>query len=784
MKNENTIQLIVVLFAISLTNVLQAQNRSEQFLQKSFVEYQETEVVPNAPDSLLVDYQFQPEAQTTGWQEIGMVTTQYIYCGPGYYYDPELYLAAGQYRLLFYTYPAAILIRMEIRYDGGDWITVRDNGQWVDSGYITPPWDTPGEHIVEMRWWDLSGNINYHTYPVKVTPPRDKVYADDNGNRVDVWFGGNTFDRPLAIAEGIDAGNITYPPELYYLGRELYNTIRDFEVDVAIMSYNEGGIDIAANAGHFDNAIRYLHTQQDGTQQMIVAGVSMGGVVGRYALAAAEGENDNLPVSDFISLDAPHQDAVFDVDFQNELQNRDQENQTLQSTAAKQLLRENVFDSNDLHDQFYLELNSLNNGFGYPQNTTNIGVAFSNNQPNPNVNQRWLRLTGVPGNDPDFYINDAIAEPGSFLPQGTPQAFGRYISGLFEWELERFSDPTFIPHASALDIVNGQSRFDITIQPSQTSYHDVIPGDVVEPVLAGLGLLPESTESIRFWTKSNSVDLGSQLIVDEILTVNSGGTLNLIINEIHDVVPVERIIPDPFGNGAEYQHHYWNDNEVDFTMSLEFWGWDNNYTETAQFQNINEISINNNILGSIISMEIQDPWLSQNETDFTEITGGIHEVFLNQNDQFQDGIPIYRLRAPNIGGATQSEIYVFDQWVGTAGEVDFGDGATSTTDRTTDVVFKTSGATVTAQYVDATNIPDYTLTIPPEETLTLPAGGDYTLAEGFTINVQGAVTVQGTAAEPMEMTGSGGEANFETISAKNTMRIPPSVGILCSCDIH
>jgi len=71
---------------------------------------------------------------------------------------------------------------------------------------------------------------------------------DDNGNTMSVWLGGNTLNRPMIVAEGIDEKNETYAPELYNIGSNLFDAIRNYDVDVVIFNYFEGGIDIGTNA--------------------------------------------------------------------------------------------------------------------------------------------------------------------------------------------------------------------------------------------------------------------------------------------------------------------------------------------------------------------------------------------------------------------------------------------------------------------------------------------------------------------------------------------------------
>jgi hypothetical protein len=103
-------------------------------------------------------------------------------------------------------------------------------------------------------------------------------------------------------------------------------------------------------------------------------------------------------------------------------------------------------------------------------------------------------------------------------------------------------------------------------------------------------------------------------------------------------------------------------------------------------------------------------------------------VLLNQNPDFNSGRPAYFLKAPLIGSVTQSDIYAFTHWSVTPSS---GASFEDSTALETAVVFKTSGATVTAVYTAVNQIANYTLSIPSDETLTIPAGAGISFADGF-----------------------------------------------------
>jgi hypothetical protein len=50
-------------------------------------------------------------------------------------------------------------------------------------------------------------------------------------------------------------------------------------------------------------------------------------------------------------------------------------------------------------------------------------------------------------------------------------------------EFERYTDPAYIPYYSAMDLRNGTSLFDVCVEPESTSWHDVLPPDILEEIV-------------------------------------------------------------------------------------------------------------------------------------------------------------------------------------------------------------------------------------------------------------------------------------------------------------
>ena len=434
-----------------------------------------------------------------------------VYAGPGHYYMEDIFVRPGQQTIYFQTYPE-FSRRMDVKVGNGPWEVLNDDEYTLSF----TPWEnaptTPGVYRITVRDWGMGGSSAHDIeYDLIVVPQATRGFSDNHGNTMVFWSGAggsaSTIDKPVLIVEGIDADNKNLHEAYYALGAELFGTGRARGADVIILNFKYGGQDLKDNADVLESAIGYVNSIRTGSKGLVVAGVSMGGVIARYALASMEESNIPHGASHFVSIDAPQQGAVLDHGLVDWIYYSDRDlvpvPANLSSTAGKQLLTYNRFDRSNpsLHDQFYQELNALN-GDGYPHQTENVGVSFGASsanpnvgQPNPDVGAEWLEilLPAWPKVAFDIEPGSPEAAAGSFLPLEATELWGRAFFGLFGWEFDRKADPTFIPYASALDIVNGQSKFDgDPITPPESRRHDEFHPDLVEPILTRIGF-PEST---------------------------------------------------------------------------------------------------------------------------------------------------------------------------------------------------------------------------------------------------------------------------------------------------
>jgi len=134
------------------------------------------------------------------------------------------------------------------------------------------------------------------------------------------------------------------------------------------------------NAAVYSSAARFISTNYFSSQDIISAGISMGGLITRYAIVKAEDENNTLPIDTWISLDAPHQGAYISAELQNFLkENSDDDfsNYLNNNDAAKIMLHYNAYDVGGvLKSNFYNDLYSRNGNGGSRNNVTQLGFHF------------------------------------------------------------------------------------------------------------------------------------------------------------------------------------------------------------------------------------------------------------------------------------------------------------------------------------------------------------------------------------------------------------------------
>jgi hypothetical protein len=221
-----------------------------------------------------------------------------------------------------------------------------------------------------------------------------------SGGEMQIHFSKNNssgkLKKPLIIAEPFDMSATTKLGTAYNLDYILYQseTIKNIidtylDYDVVYLNYNNGLDDIFRNAELLKEAIRHVNRDKDQAMKYpnVVIGISMGGLIARYALRSMEINNEDHDTWKYISLDAPHKGANFPLSMQAILKhaeslkkylNVDILNElyaVLNSKAAKQMLiyycNENVQLDNREHDAFQANYDAI----GFPLKCQNIAVT-------------------------------------------------------------------------------------------------------------------------------------------------------------------------------------------------------------------------------------------------------------------------------------------------------------------------------------------------------------------------------------------------------------------------
>lgn len=426
----------------------------------------------------------------------------------------NIYVEKGNAKICFGHYISSTIVSHYLTYLD---INVNDQGfqnLYQGSSKMNVIWDCSqtfnsiSEYNLKVKYMVANSYTIYlREYNIKVVQKSDKLFKDQYGNSIRLWKGKDNSSTPILLSPGFDAYNTK--PEQYYrhAGSVLFDCLLDNSFDIYVLYYKLNSQDLRNNAAVYSSAVEFISSNYNNSNNIIAAGISMGGIISRYALTKAEHIGSPLPVDKWISLDGPHQGAYISKALQDLLKKQttdDFDKHANNNDAAKILLMYNAYDANPvgfkiengdnrgfLHTSFFDELNSLN-GDGYPHLTRNIGVSFSSNSASSNTG-KWLNIKAGILLDQDFYLEPLEKDAGSFLPKlNIDPSIILPIWGLF-WAtltVTQYNDPVFIQHSSSLDIVNGVSKFDKTIIPSVSGFHDEIPSEIISDILSEI--LPDN----------------------------------------------------------------------------------------------------------------------------------------------------------------------------------------------------------------------------------------------------------------------------------------------------
>ena len=446
----------------------------------------------------------------------------------------------------FYSWPWAESYDVLVNFDTGasgdtgwDFVeTVDPDGTATATfDYPAPTWPGTADYTVTVQVLrDGSYQVLHGSAPVVVLADPDRNYAEAtlvSGSGDDLpGFLAGPLDKPIVVVEGFDPTNESFPS--YFVGElaskyvDEAQTISALQLlasqgfDVFFYNFEDAGRSVREHAMGLLGALQAIAEADGGSAKAPtrVLGISMGGVVSRYALAWAEERGEEHGCDMFLSADAPQQGAWMSTNLQDFLKSVSQNFNSpsvqelvfrLTQKAALQLLSYNVFDEEtptsaelidgtEQYEGLFRELNDLN-GDGYPHRTVNIGLAnargtvagrdavqlFPARDPDCVGKQlASIQVMGLPVEVIPFQVSDL--KPGSYstvfrepsaIDQSIPVFGGLSILGFsiadpisldFTITLGAIGPPAFIWAHSALDlrdvvwsglfVVGGTSMFD------------------------------------------------------------------------------------------------------------------------------------------------------------------------------------------------------------------------------------------------------------------------------------------------------------------------------------
>jgi len=247
--------------------------------------------------------------------------------------------------------------------------TLSDNSKLISrSLFRVKSLSTPKPHDT----WQVKGNIEYEG---DVASGKAYIYTTDSTTDI---------RNPVIIVEGFDPVNERNWDELYNIVNKehLAERLRAVGHDLIILNFDNGADYIQRNAFLLVELIKKVNSVKYGSNQLVVIGASMGGLVSRYALAYMEKNNIPHDTRLFISFDSPQRGANIPLGIQYWLKffkdnSEEVENglKQINSIAAKQMLlvhyKSDNEHANGLRTSFVEELDELS----YPSLLRKIAIS-------------------------------------------------------------------------------------------------------------------------------------------------------------------------------------------------------------------------------------------------------------------------------------------------------------------------------------------------------------------------------------------------------------------------
>ncbi len=278
--------------------------------------------------------------------------------------------------------------------------------QTFTSRQICAEWDQYGCTRYEDEFFEITGMYYLD------------IFKADNANlEVTILYAPNNTSgklrKPLLMVDGFDPGNTRDyystnckqpcdPRGLfevmngdlhpYYEESKTSNTIqklRENNYDLVFVDFLVGDDSITTNGDRVIDLLNYLNSpnyRNEYTEEMVVVGPSMGGLITRYALKTMENRGIPHYVRQWISFDSPHEGANVPLALQYTLEIMNDNNRirnnanpptpaealnTLNSPAARQMLMAHYNNNTADLTNFYNTMHTL----GYPEQCEKIAIS-------------------------------------------------------------------------------------------------------------------------------------------------------------------------------------------------------------------------------------------------------------------------------------------------------------------------------------------------------------------------------------------------------------------------
>ncbi|MGW1997984.1 hypothetical protein [Embleya sp. NPDC001921] len=346
-----------------------------------------------------------------------------------------------------------------------------------------------------------------HTWPLRSARPYRREVALGEA-AVYLAHGHEELQRPFIFADGFNYGPSDLPGLFAHFNAPYPGSSVGFldqlltaGIDVVLVGFEERHTYIQANAGVVISAINKVIQERQGNEPLIVGGVSMGGIITRYALAEMENQSQDHQTATYLSWDSPHNGAWIPLILQQMAYffeslpakpGKVKEAELIRSPAAQQLLYAWVPDakyegpvatSSELRTQFLAELEDLGR---FPQRPRKLGVANGTGNgigrdlpAGTEVFKRQVPLIvyARANFQPDGGTREPIGEmravgqvrrgftshvPGlDGAPGGTLDSFGKIAAALGADLPETYKFSCFVPSVSAVALDYDPAQWDV-----------------------------------------------------------------------------------------------------------------------------------------------------------------------------------------------------------------------------------------------------------------------------------------------------------------------------------